>query len=271
MSSAFSIVVLGAKGRMGQMVLQACAQRLQGQTSPAFQVTGAVESAGSPHLGKPAGVDGIDLLVTDQLESLLSPGTVIIDFTVPQATLEALKLARRRGAGMVIGTTGFSAQEKQLIVEASASIPIVMAPNMSAGVTLMFRVAEMIARVLGPDFDAEIVEAHHNQKKDAPSGTALGFAEALARGREANLSDLAVYGREGMPGPRPKGEIGIHAVRGGDIVGDHTVLFAGEGERIEIKHMAHSRRTFAQGALRAALFLQGKSSGLYDMFAVLGL
>jgi 4-hydroxy-tetrahydrodipicolinate reductase len=255
---------------MGQMVLQACA-RMGGRPDPVLRVAGAVESSASPHLGRATGVEGIDLPVTDRLEPLLSPGAVIIDFSAPPSSLAALAIARRKGAGMVICTTGFSPEEKRTIAETSAEMPIVLAPNMSIGVTLLFRVAEMVAKVLGPDFDVEIVEAHHNQKKDAPSGTALGFAEAVARGHGVDLEAKAVYGREGLTGARTRGEIGIHAVRGGDIVGDHTLLFAGDGERIELKHVAHGRQTFAQGAIKAALFLRGKSPGLYTMFDVLGI
>jgi 4-hydroxy-tetrahydrodipicolinate reductase len=267
---AVGIVVLGARGRMGQMVLQACAQKLR-LPAPPLRVAGAVESSSSPFLGQKTGIDGVDVSITADVESLLSPDTVIIDFSAPQASLAALAAARRKKSGMVVCTTGFTPDEKKIIFEAAKEIPLVMAPNMSIGVTLMFRVAEMVAKVLGPDFDVEIVEAHHNQKKDAPSGTALGFAEAVARGHGVDLSEKANYGREGMTGARSRGEIGIHAVRGGDIVGDHTVLYAGDGERIELKHMAHSRQTFAQGAVKAALFLKGKSPGLYNMFDVLGI
>ena len=275
MNTTAEIVVLGARGRMGQMVLQACAARIR--SGAPLRVSGAIEPAGSPVLGQKTGVHGIDAAYTSDLEALLTPASVIIDFSSPQASLAALAAARRKGAAHVLCTTGFNAEEKHVIEEAAKSVPLVMAPNMSIGVTLMFRVAEMVAKVLGPDFDVEIVEAHHNQKKDAPSGTALGFAEAVARGHQVKLSEKASYGREGLTGARPKGEIGIHAVRGGDIVGDHTVLFAGDGERIELKHMAHSRMTFAQGAVKAALFLKpgggapAKGPGLYSMFDVLGL
>lgn len=269
------IIVLGAKGRMGQMVLEACARRLKGPT-PGLRVVGAIEPAGSPNLGQPTGVDGIDALITSEVEPLLTDRSVVIDFSAPAASLAALAAVRRKGAAMVICTTGFTAEQKREIEAAAEHVPLVRAPNMSIGVTLMFRVAEMVAKVLGPDFDVEIVEAHHNQKKDAPSGTALGFAEAVARGHEVDLDEKANYGREGLVGARPRGEIGIHAVRGGDIVGDHTVLFAGDGERIELKHMAHSRMTFAQGAVKAALYLAPagaarKAPGLYSMFDVLGL
>ncbi|MEO7427408.1 MAG: 4-hydroxy-tetrahydrodipicolinate reductase [Fibrobacteria bacterium] len=269
-AAAVDIVVLGAKGRMGQMVLQACAQKSKGE-NPKLRVVGAVESPSSPNLGQKTGVDGIDVLITSELEPLLRPGVVVIDFTSPQVSLAALEAVRKKGAAHVLCTTGLSAAEKGIVYEAAKTVPIVMAPNMSIGVTLMFRVAEMVAKTLGEDFDVEIIEAHHHHKKDSPSGTALGFAEAVARGLGVELDSKANYGRKGMVGARPQGEIGIHAVRGGDIVGDHTVLYAGDGERIELKHMAHSRMTFAQGAVKAALFLAGKPSGCYDMFAVLGL
>jgi 4-hydroxy-tetrahydrodipicolinate reductase len=267
---AADIVVLGAKGRMGQMVLQACSAKLKG-ANPPLRVIGAVESSSSPNLGQPTGVPGIDVAITSDLAALLKPGVVVIDFTSPEASIATLEAVKKAGAAHVLCTTGLTAAQKQIVAEAAKTVPIVMAPNMSIGVTLMFRVAEMVAKVLGEDFDVEIVEAHHNQKKDSPSGTALGFAEAVARGHGVDLNDKANYGREGIVGARPKGEIGIHAVRGGDIVGDHTVLYAGDGERIELKHMAHSRMTFAQGAVKAALFLSGKGPGIYNMFDVLGL
>jgi 4-hydroxy-tetrahydrodipicolinate reductase len=255
---------------MGQMVLQACAQRNKGGNAR-LRVVGAIEPPSSPNLGQKTGVEGIDVTITSDLESLLKSGVVVIDFTTPAASLATLELVRKHGAAHVLCTTGLNASEKQVIAEAAKSVPVVFSPNMSVGVTLMFRVAEMVAKVLGDDFDVEIVEAHHHHKKDSPSGTALGFAEAVARGHDVKLEDKANYGREGLVGARPKGEIGIHAVRGGDIVGDHTVLYAGDGERIELKHMAHSRMTFAQGAVKAALFLADKPAGLYNMFDVLGL
>ena len=264
-----SIVVLGAKGRMGQMVLQACATRIKAGQD--LRVIGAIEPPNSPHVGQPAGVDGIDAKVGADLDAVLKPGAVVIDFTSPQASLEALERIRKAGAAHVLCTTGLSEGQKAAVAEAAKTVPVVFSPNMSVGVILMFRVAEMVAKVLKGDFDVEIVEAHHNQKKDSPSGTALGFAEAVARGHGVDLKAKAVYGREGLVGARRSGEIGIHAVRGGDIVGDHTVLFAGDGERIELKHMAHSRMTFAQGAVKAAQFLAGKGPGLYTMFDVLGL
>ncbi len=264
------IVVLGAKGRMGQMVLEACAQKLT-INSGCLRVAGAIEAPNSPFLGQPCGIPGIDAVITADLEAVLGPSAVVIDFTAPQVSLAALAAVRRKGGAYVLGTTGLSPEEKNTVTAASQSLPIMMAPNMSVGVTLLFKVAEMVAKVLGEDFDVEIVEAHHNKKKDSPSGTALGLAEAVARGHAVKLSEKAVYGREGLVGARKRGEIGIHAVRGGDIVGDHTVLFAGDGERIELKHMAHNRMTFAQGAVTAALFLHGKPNGMYNMVDVLGL
>lgn len=264
-----NIVVLGAKGRMGQMVLQACANRIKAGQD--LKVIGAVESPNSPTLGQPVGIEGLDLKVSGDLAAVLKPGAVVIDFTSPASSLAALEACRKAGAAHVLCTTGLNADEKRIVSEASKSVPVVFSPNMSVGVILMFRVAEMVAKSLKEDFDVEIVEAHHNQKKDSPSGTALGFAEAVARGHGVDLDKVANYGREGLVGARPKGEIGIHAVRGGDIVGDHTVLFAGDGERIELKHMAHSRMTFAQGSVKAAMFLAGKAPGLYTMFDVLGL
>ena len=265
------IIVLGARGRMGQMVLWACAKILREKGSTSLAVIGAVEAKGNPSIGQILSVDGLEVKIGDSLEAVIKPGCVLIDFTSPESSMASLEIAERAGAAHVLCTTGFTPEQKQRIQKASQKIPVVLSPNMSIGVSVMFKVAEMVARALGQDFDVEIIEAHHNQKKDSPSGTALGFAEAVAKGLDASLDDVAVYGRHGMVGARPKGEIGIHAVRGGDIVGDHTVLFAGDGERIELRHVAHSRQNFAQGAVRAALFLKGKPAGLYTMLDVLGL
>ena len=264
------IVVLGANGRMGQMILSACAKAMREKTA-SLSVIGAVEARGAPGVGQKIKVDAIELTVIDSLESVLKPGSVLIDFTTPESSMAALTVVEKMGAAYVLCTTGFTPGQKQRIEEASREIPILMSPNMSIGVNVLFKVAEQVAKTLGLDYDVEIIEAHHNQKKDAPSGTALGFAEAVARGLNENLNEVAVHGRSGMPGARPRGEIGIHAVRGGDIAGDHTVLFAGDGERIELRHVAHGRQVFAQGAVRAALFLSGKRPGLYTMVDVLGL
>jgi len=259
------IVVLGARGRMGQMVLAACAK------NQSVKVIGAVEAKGTPGVGQKLSIENLDVILTDSLETVIRPGCAVVDFTSVESTMAALEVAERVGAAHIICTTGFSADQKNRIESASKKIPLLMSPNMSIGVNVLFKAAENVARALGLDFDVEIVEAHHNQKKDAPSGTALGFAESVARGLDESLEQVAVYGRVGMTGARPRGQIGIHAVRGGDIAGDHTVLFAGDGERIELRHVAHGRQIFAQGAVRAALFLNGKAHGLYTMTDVLGL
>lgn len=259
------IVVMGAMGRMGQMILASCAKESNAQ------VIGAVERPDPSTLNKTTGVSSANIQLTQELKEVLKPGAVIIDFTAPDATLANLKVAQEVGANIVIGTTGFSAEEKKQIEIASQKIGVVFSPNMSMGVNILFKAAEMVARSLGVHYDVEIVEAHHNQKKDSPSGTALGLLEAVGRGHKCNIDEVAVYGREGMVGARPRGEIGVHGVRGGDIVGDHTVLYAGDGERIELKHIAHSRATFANGSVQAALYLSGKEKGLYTMFDVLGL
>jgi 4-hydroxy-tetrahydrodipicolinate reductase len=270
MPAPVEIIVLGAKGRMGQMVLAACAKALR-EKPGSLKVIAAVEYAGCPGAGGTLALDGLEVPFTDSLASVLKPGAVLIDFTTKESSLDALAAAERAGAAHVLCTTGFDAAQKARIAAAAQKIPVLFSPNMSIGVNVLFKAAEAVAKALGADFDVEIIEAHHNQKKDAPSGTALGFAEAVARGLDVSLEEHAVYGREGMPGARPRGEIGIHAVRGGDIAGDHTVLFAGDGERIEIRHVAHGRQVFAQGALRAALFLHGQKPGLYTMADVLGL
>lgn len=264
------LVVMGARGRMGQMILSACARKVKNEPESLHVIYGT-EAPGQVKPNETLTVEGLTVALTDRLDTAIQPGSVIIDFTTPAASMAALETAMAQGAAHVLCTTGLNEIEKARVQEASKRIPVLMSPNMSLGVNLMFKVTEMVAKALGEDFDVEIVEAHHNQKKDSPSGTAFGFAEAVARGHAVDLKSKANYGREGLVGARPRGEIGIHAVRGGDIVGDHVVLFAGDGERIELKHMAHSRMTFAQGALRAALWLNGKAPGLYSMSDVLGL
>jgi 4-hydroxy-tetrahydrodipicolinate reductase len=195
----------------------------------------------------------------------------LIDFTRPEGTLQHLEICRRRGVHMVIGTTGLAAEQKLVIQDASREIPIVFAPNMAVGVNVVFKLLDVAARILNEGYDVEIVEAHHRHKVDAPSGTALRMGEVVAAALGRSLEECAVYGREGLTGERPATQIGFATVRGGDIVGDHTVLFAGPGERIEITHKAASRMHFALGSLRAARFLQGKTRGLFDMQDVLGL
>ncbi|MDP1957976.1 MAG: 4-hydroxy-tetrahydrodipicolinate reductase [Rhodocyclaceae bacterium] len=209
--------------------------------------------------------------IGDDVEAALADTDCLIDFTRPEGTLQHLEICRRLGVSAVIGTTGFTAEQKQQIEVVARDIPIVFAPNMAVGVNAVFKLLDMAARILNADYDVEIIEAHHRHKIDAPSGTALRMGEVVAAALGRDLAECAVYGREGHTGARPATQIGFATVRGGDIVGDHTVLFAGTGERIEITHKAASRMPYALGSLRAARFLQGKTSGLFDMQDVLGL
>ena len=256
------IAILGAAGRMGQNLLR-CASKLQGCT-----VVAATECPGHPLIN--ASVPGHEkdgLRYTDQWPA---EAEAVIDFTFHTTVTANMARAAENRQAYVLGTTGLTDDEKSAVHAAAATIPIVWAPNMSLGVNLLLELVRRSAAVLGPDYDAEIVEMHHRLKKDAPSGTALGLAEALAEGRGVTLSDTACYGREGMPGERPRGEIGIHALRGGSVVGDHTVMFVADEERVEITHKATSREAFATGALRAALWLAGRKPGIYTMRHVLG-
>ena len=262
------VVIAGASGRMGRILLEAVADAAD------MRLHGALDRTGSPMLGRDAGEllgasQGVKL--TDDVAAALDGADVLIDFTRPEATLLHLDMCRAKGVALVIGTTGFDASGKAAIAAASAQMPIVFAPNMSVGVNLALRLLDMAARVLNEGFDVEIVEAHHRHKVDAPSGTALRMGEVVAAALGRDLKTCAVYGREGVTGEREAATIGFSTLRGGDIVGDHTVMFAGIGERLEITHKASSRMTFALGALRAARFLAGKSSGLFDMQDVLGL
>lgn len=263
-----NIAIAGSSGRMGRALLEAV------ERAPDMRVGAALERTGSPYLGKDAGeLIGAPCGVTinDDVAGALDGSDVLIDFTRPEGTLAHLVFCRAKGMKMVIGTTGFSADQKEELQAAAREIPIVFAPNMSVGVNITLKLLEMSARVLNEDYDIEIIEAHHRHKVDAPSGTALLMGEVVARALGKNLSDVAIYSREGHTGERVPGAIGFATLRGGDIVGDHTVMFAGTGERIEISHKASSRATFAEGALRAARFLGNKQSGLFDMQDVLGL
>jgi 4-hydroxy-tetrahydrodipicolinate reductase len=262
------ICVAGGSGRMGRALIEAIAQ------ADDLSLTGVLEQPGSPYLGRdPGDWLGVPsgIAITDDYHSAIQASQVLIDFTRPSGTLQHLEACRALGRGIVIGTTGFSDAEKAAIASASAEIPVVFAPNMSMGVTLSLALLDMAARVLQPGFDVEITEAHHRFKVDAPSGTALRMGEVVAHARGTELSKVAVYGREGITGERRPDTIGFATVRGGDVVGDHTVAFMGMGERLEITHKASSRATFALGALRAARFLADKAKGLYDMQDVLGL
>ena len=234
----------------------------------------ALEHGGSSLLGRDAGeLSGTPcgIKIGADAESALLGADVLIDFTRPEGTLSHMEICRRLGVSMVVGTTGLNAQQKAQLGSAAQDIGIVFAPNMSVGVNLVFKLLESASRVLNRGYDIEIIEAHHRHKVDAPSGTAMGMAEVIARTLGRDLAQCAVYGREGVTGERDPSTIGFATVRGGDIVGDHTVLFAGTGERIEITHKASSRATFALGALRAARFLNDNPAGMYDMQDVLGL
>ncbi len=264
------LAVSGATGRMGHIILELAAGNSQ------FEINGALESSSHKAAGKPLSevlpsLGNLKITISTTLSGINPKPQVLIDFTQPPATLAYLKEAVSSGIRLVIGTTGFSEDQKKEIREASKKIPIMMASNMSVGMNLLFSLVEEAASKLGPNYDVEITEAHHNLKKDAPSGSALSLGESVAHGWKVDLKDVSTHGREGLVGERKKGTIGFHAVRGGDIVGDHTVLYAGPGERLELTHRAHSREAFAQGALKAALFLSSKKDGFYDMRDVLGL
>lgn len=264
-----SIAVAGASGRMGKVLIEAVVQ------SPEAALGAATVRAGNPLIGQDAGlVAGVGVQhcpLEAELSAVTERFSVLIDFTSIESTLEHLAVCRAARRGMVIGTTGFSSTQKALLAEAAQFIPIVFAPNMSIGVNVLINVLKQTAALLGEGYDVEIIEAHHRHKVDAPSGTALRLGEAVAEATGRNLAEVAVYGREGHTGARDPNTIGFATVRGGDVVGDHTVLFAGIGERIELTHKASSRMTFAQGAVRAALWVADQPPGLYDMQDVLGL
>jgi 4-hydroxy-tetrahydrodipicolinate reductase len=263
-----AIAIAGSSGRMGRALLEAVFQ------APDVRLHAALDRHDSPFLGKDAGElvgSPCGVHITEQVAQALAGAHALIDFTRPEGTMAHVDVCRRLHVGMVIGTTGLSAEQKARIAEAAREIPIVLAPNMSVGVTLMLNLLQKAAQVLSEGYDIEIIEAHHRHKVDAPSGTALRMGEVIAQTLGRNLAECAVYGREGVTGERQPSTIGFATVRGGDIVGDHTALFAGIGERIEISHKASSRATFAVGALRAARFLAAKDRGLFDMRDVLGL
>jgi len=262
------IAVSGASGRMGRMLIEAIA------AADDLQVTGALDVAGSPAVGADATAflgRSSGTPITADLRTGLANAQVLIDFTRPEGTLAHLAVCRELGVKGVIGTTGFSDAQKAQIAEHAQHIAIVMAPNMSVGVNVVMKLLDVAARALNEGYDIEIVEAHHRHKVDAPSGTALQMGEVVASALGRDLKDCAVYGREGVTGERDPSTIGFATVRGGDIVGDHTVMFAGIGERIEITHRSSSRVTYAQGALRAARFLASRENGLFDMNDVLGI
>lgn len=260
---------MGAAGRMGKTLIEAV-QQASGAT-----LSAAVDRPDSSLLGADAGelagVGRLGVVLAGELAQVLDDFDVLIDFTHPSVTLNNLAVCRAAGKAMVIGTTGFTAEEKQLLAEAAREIPIVFAANFSVGVNLCLKLLDTAARVLGDEVDIEIIEAHHRHKVDAPSGTALRMGEVVANALGRDLHKVAVYGREGQTGARARETIGFATVRAGDVVGDHTVLFAADGERVEITHKASSRMTFAKGAVRSALWLEGRAPALYDMQDVLEL
>jgi len=263
------ITVCGAAGRMGSRIVALS------KDYPEIKIVGAVESKNNPKLGVDAGaiagIGDIGVKIVDDIEKVINETDIAVNFTNPEATLEHLEIIRKYKKSIVIGTTGFNNEQLSLIQEASKEIPVVLSPNMSIGVNLLFKILKDVAKVLGDDYDVEIVEAHHRMKKDAPSGTAIKMAKVIAEALSRNFDEVAVYARKGIIGERTKKEIGIQTIRAGDIVGEHTVIFGGLGERIEIVHKASSRDTFARGALKAVLWLYGKPAGLYDMGDVLGI
>ncbi len=263
---AIRVAVAGASGRMGQMLVEAVSR------ADDLQLSGALDVPSSAAIGREAGaLLGLSNTpsITADLAAGLTGAQVLIDFTRPEGTLAHLALCRELGVNAVIGTTGFTEAQKAQIAEHAKHIAIVMAPNMSVGVNVVFKLLDMAARALNEGYDIEVIEAHHRHKVDAPSGTALKMGEVLAAALGRDLNHCAVYAREGVTGERDPSSIGFAAIRGGDIVGDHTVMFAGTGERIEISHRASSRAGYAQGSLRAARFLAGKTTGLFGMHDVL--
>ena len=262
-----NVIVCGACGRMGKMIAQGVTQQQD------MQVVGAIEYHGHAQIGQDvgevAGIGKLNVPVSSNLPAALEKGDVVIEFTTPAATLEHLQNVVDAGKAMVIATTGFKREELDELHKLTAQIPVVMAPNMSVGVNVLLQAIQVVAKALGDDYDVEVIEAHHNQKVDSPSGTALRIAEVLTTTLNRDLGEVGLYGRHGIVGARTRKEIGVHAVRGGDIVGDHTVLFAGAGERLEIVHRAHSRESFARGAIRAARWVVNAPKGLHDISEVL--
>ncbi len=264
-----NVIVAGAAGRMGNRLVALI------KDSQTLQLAGALEGKGHRALGQDAGeIAGcgkVGVSITDDLTPLLGKGDVVIDFSAPEATLDHLRVVAQQRRAMVIGTTGLTAPQLEELKSLARQVPCVFSPNMSVGVNLIYKVITEMAKTLGEDYDIEVIEAHHRLKKDAPSGTALKIAEVLAKAVNRDLNQVGVYARKGLIGERKKQEIGIQTIRAGDIVGDHTILFGGMGERIEVTHRASSRDTFAGGALRAAQWVVKQQPGLYDMMDVLGL
>lgn len=263
------IAVTGAGGRMGRTLIEACHLAETCQLSAAFERDGSTLIGADS--GEMSGIGKNDVKISADINQAISQFDVIIDFTSVESTISHIEICKKNAKKIIIGTTGFSTEQKKIIEAASKEIAIVFAPNMSVGVNLCLKLLQMAAQVMGEDADIEIIEAHHRHKVDAPSGTALRMGEVVAETLGRDLADCAVYGREGKTGARDSKTIGFETIRAGDIVGEHTVMFATEGERVEITHKASSRMTFAKGAMRAANWLQEKDKGLFDMQDVLGL
>jgi len=261
--------VNGAGGRMGKTLIQACVEHQDTQLGAAFEISSS--STIDQDAGLIAGIERLDVNINSGIEAEANQFDALIDFTIPICTMQSLDLCVKHKKSMVIGTTGLDDEQKQKLESASRSIPILFAPNMSVGVNLCLKLLHIAAKTLGDDYDVEIIEAHHRHKIDAPSGTALRMGEVVAETLGRDLKKCAVYGRQGQTGERDNKTIGFETIRAGDIVGDHTVMFAGTGERVEITHKASSRMTFAQGAMRAASWLHSKEPGLYSMQDVLEL
>jgi 4-hydroxy-tetrahydrodipicolinate reductase len=267
MEEEIKAIVVGAAGKMGGRVIHIIKE------TPSMKLARAVERPDHPSIGMDIGdvigLGRIGVLLESSLKK--GEGDVIINFSSPQASLESLEFAKEAGLAIVIGTTGLSSEQMNKVKELSKNVRCVLAPNMSVGVNVMFRVVQEVARVLGPEYDIEILEAHHRLKKDSPSGTAVKLGELISSSIGRDFGKVGVYGRKGMVGERTKEEIGMQVIRAGDIVGEHTVLFGGIGERLEIIHRSHTRDNFARGAIRAALWVVNQPNGLYDMQDVLGL
>jgi len=255
------LAVTGAGGRMGRALIEAI------QADGGLELAAALDAAASAAIGQDFG----GVRVSSDVAAAVAACDVLIDFTRPEGTMAHVAACAKQGRAMVIGTTGFSPEQTKAIAEAAKRIPVALSPNFAVGVNVLFKLAETAARALGDGYDVEIVEAHHRHKVDAPSGTALKLGEVIAKALERDLKKVSVHGREGDTGERPTKAIGFHAIRGGDIVGEHTAFFAGVGERLELTVRSQSRMTYAHGAVRAAKWLQSKPAGLYDMFDVLGL
>lgn len=262
------LIIAGACGRMGRRIMELAAAADDLQIAAAFDLPA---NAGTTlHVGHESGRE-IAVAIGGDPREAIAQGGVLIDFTHASGCIENVRCAAALGKASVVGTTGLDAGQRAALVEAAAHVPIVFAPNMSVGVNLLFKLVAEAAAALGLDYNCEITEIHHNQKKDAPSGTAVRLGEIVAHAFDLDYAAQTRHGREGMPGPRPRAEIGMHALRGGDVVGEHTVAFIGQGERIELTHKAHNRDNFARGALVAARFAAKAAPGLYDMQDVLGL